>query len=66
MFIYKIDPITTNGVVTIGEKYLTPKSIGIVSWLWNKDEVQINTKKLNNLIYFPDSPVNIISVTSLI
>ena len=65
MFTDKIELIISNGVETIGEKDLIPKGIGTVSWSWNDDEGQVHTIKLNNVIYFPESPVNIISATAL-
>ena len=61
----KIEPIIYNGVATIGVKYLITKGIGAVSWSWTDDERKLHTKKLNNLLYFPDSPVNILSATEL-
>ena len=50
---------------TIGGKDLIPKWIVTVSWYWNDDKVRLHTKKLNNRIYFPNSPVNILSATEL-
>ena len=44
MFTDKTHPIISNGVVTIGGKYLIPNGIGTVGWYWNDDEVQLNTK----------------------
>ena len=60
-----IEPIPYNVVATIGEKSLIPKGIGTVSWSWTDDEEQLYTNKLNNLIYFKESPVNILSENSL-
>ena len=54
-----IDPTISNGVSTIGGKYLIPKGIGTVIWYWTNDEGKMHTNKLNNAIYFPDSPFNI-------
>ena len=65
MFTDKIEPIISNGVATIGGKYIIPRMIGKVSWYWNDDEVQLHTNKLNNVLYFTDSPVNILSATAL-
>ena len=61
MFTDKIYPIISNGVTTIYGKYLIPKGNVTVSCTWTDDEVQLYTNKLNNLLYFPDSSVNIIS-----
>ena len=60
-----IDTIISNEVATIGGKYIISKEIGTVRWSWNDDEGQLHTKKLNNVLYFPDSTVNIISATVL-
>ena len=35
MFTDKIEPIISNGVATIGVKYIIPKWIDTVSWSWN-------------------------------
>ena len=37
MFTYKIEPIISNGVSTIGGKYIIPKGIGKVIWYWTDD-----------------------------
>ena len=60
-----IEPIISNGVANIGGKGLFPKGIGTVIWSWNNNEVQLHTKTLNNVLYFPDSPVYILSTTTL-
>ena len=46
-------------------KYLIAKVIGTVIWYWTDEKGELHTKKLNNVLYFPDSPVNIISATAL-
>ena len=61
----KIEPIIYNGVETIGGKYLIPKGIVTVIWSWTDDEGQLHTNKLDNVLYFPDSSVNILSENSL-
>ena len=65
MFTEKIELIISNGVATMGEKYLIPKGNVTVRCFWNDDEGQLHTNKFNNLIYFSDSSVNIISETAL-
>ena len=65
MFTDKIESIISNGVVYIGGKDLIPKGIGTVVWYYNDDGGQLHTKKLNNLLYFPESPVNIRGSTAL-
>ena len=39
----KIEPIISNGVAYIGEKYIIPKGIGIFSWSWTYDEGKLHT-----------------------
>ena len=46
-------PVIYNGVENICEKYCIPKGIVIVIWSWTDDEGQPQTKKLNNVLYFP-------------
>ena len=65
VFTYNIEPIIYNRVATIGGNDLITKVIGIVSWSWTDDEGKLQTNKLNNVIYFPESPVNILSATAL-
>ena len=60
-----IEPIIYNVVATIGGKDLIPKVIRTVICYWNDDERQLHTNKLYNLLYFPDSPVNILIATAL-
>ena len=65
MFTEKIEPKVYNGVETIDGTYLIPKGIGTVSWSWNDDEKQMHKNQSNNVLYFLDSPVNILSTTAL-
>ena len=41
------------------------KGIGAVSWSWTDGKVHLHRNKLNNLLYFPESPFNIISEIEL-
>ena len=65
MFVENIEIIMYNVVVTVGEKYLIPKRIGTFSYSFNDDKGQLYTKKLNSVLYFTDSTVNILSETVL-
>ena len=65
MSTYNIDPIIYNGVATIGRKYIIPKVIGTVIWFFTDDEGQLHKKILNNVLYFTDSLVNIISANTM-
>ena len=61
MFTKNIEIIISNGVENIGGKYLITKGIVTVIWYYTNYEGQLHTKKWNNVLYFTDSPVNIIS-----
>ena len=65
MFTGKSYPVIYNVVTTIGGKYLIPKQIVTVSWYWTDDEGRIHTNNSNNVLYFPDSPLNILMATTL-
>ena len=65
MFNDNIQPIISNVLVTRGGKYIFQKGIVTISWSWTDDEVKLHTNRLNDILYVPDSPVNIISATVL-
>ena len=65
MFTDKIDIFISNGVETIGRKYIITKYIFTDSWSCNDDEGNFHKNKFNNVLYFPESPVNILSATVL-
>ena len=52
-------------MATIGRKYIISKGIGTVIWSWTDYEEQLHTNKSNNIIYFTDSTVNILSTNAL-
>ena len=57
---------TTAGLVaTIGGKLNQPSGIGMVKWTWKDDGGALHTEQLDNALYFPKSPINIMSVTDL-
>ena len=49
----------------IGGKDVITKEIDTFIWYWTDDEGQLYTNKLNNLLYFPESPVNILGATAM-
>ena len=59
----KIDP--RNGVATIGGEDLRPSGIGMVKCSWDDDEGKTHNFFLVKTLFFPTSPVNIISVSRL-
>ena len=64
MLTHKINPVISNGVATIGETNIIPKGIDTVSWYQTDDWGQLQ-KQLNNVLYFTDSPGNILIETVL-
>jgi hypothetical protein len=55
---------TTKGMVaTIGGKLNRPGGIGTVEWTWKDDTGESHTERLDNVLFFPQSPINIMSVT---
>ena len=52
-------------MATIDERNLIPEGIVTVSLSWTDDEGKLHIKKLNNILYFTESPVNIICETEL-
>ena len=57
---------TTAGLVaTIRGKLNQSFGIGTVKWTWKDDGGAVHTEQLENTLYFPKSPINIMSVTEL-
>ena len=52
-------------VATIGGKLNRPAGIGTVEWKWKDDYGKTHTYHLEQVLYFPQSPINIMSVTEL-
>ena len=52
-------------MATICGKDLTRKGIGTVSCTCTDDEGKIYTNKFSNVLYFTDSPLNILSATEM-
>ena len=65
MFTNKIDPIISNGMETIGGNDIISKGIGTVICSWTDDDGQLHTKKVNNVLYFPGSLVNLLGAIAL-
>ena len=65
VFSDKIDHIIFNGVENIVGKGIITKNIGTGRSSCTDDEVQLHTKKLYNILYFPYLSVNILSATEL-
>ena len=56
-------PISNGMVATIGGKLNRPSGIGTVKWIWKDDSGVPHTQELKDVLYFPKSPINIMSVT---
>ena len=56
---------TNDKVMTVGSESLSPSGIGKVQVQWLDDDNQRFSIVLNDVLYFPNSPVNVISCTSL-
>ena len=41
------------------------KGIGTVRWSWTNDYGNLHSNKFKNVVYFTDSPINILSATVL-
>ena len=65
MFTDKIKLMISSGVATIGGKYLITKGVGTVIWSCADDEGRLYKNKFNNVLYFSDSLVSILSATAL-
>jgi hypothetical protein len=50
-------------VATIGGRQNASAGIGTVRWKWNDDDGVSHTFEIRDVLYFPESPVNILSVT---
>ena len=55
--------MTSHKVATIGGRGHAPSGIGIVKWIWKDDEGNSHEFLIHNTLYFPQSPINILSVT---
>ena len=65
MYVGEIRPVKTQGVATIGGTNFKPSGIGTVQWSWRDDNYKKHTEELDNVLFFPESPVNIISLHQL-
>jgi hypothetical protein len=63
MFTHLRELTDVRTVATIGGKNSRPSGIGTVKWSWLDDAGQTHKYELQDVYYFPQSPVNILSVT---
>ena len=66
MFDGELRPTDSHYVATIGGgKNNVAAGMGTVKWTWKDDNGKSHTMLIHDVLYFPSSPVNILSVTSL-
>ena len=63
MYVGELRPIESHKVATIGGKGHSPAGIGTVKWSWNDDCGHKHEYLVENVLFFPQSPINILSVT---
>ena len=64
MFVGDLSPVTNHKVATIGGKGHQPSGLGTVRWSWRDDKGTLHEYLVENVLYFPQSPINILSVTT--
>ncbi len=64
MYVGDIVPVFSQAIVTIRGKSNKPSVIGTVQWSWKDDNGKLHIHLVKNVIFFPDSPVHILSITS--
>ena len=65
MFVGEMRSSTNQGVATIGGKGHQPSGIGTVRWTWRDDIGKLHEFLIEDVLFFPQSPNNILSVTYL-
>ena len=63
MFTHYCNLTDVQNVATIGGKNSKPTGIGTIKWSWWDDNGTTHQYELQDVYYFPQSPVNILSVT---
>ena len=63
MFVGKMKKTISHGVETIGGKGHRPSGIGTVRWTWRDDLGKAHEYLIEDVLFFPESPINILSVT---
>ena len=63
MFVGEIRPLQHMKVATIGGKGHKASGTGTVKWSWYDDDGILHEQFIQDVLYFPASPINILSVT---
>ena len=64
MYVGEMQQIHNTNVATIGGKGHPVSGIGTVKWHWKDDDGVGHEFLVEDVLYFPQSPINILSVTS--
>ena len=64
MFVGELRPVPNTKVATIGGKGHAASGIGTVKWAWTDEAGKSHEYLIENCLYFPQSPINILSVTA--
>ena len=59
----ELTPVRGHKVATIGGKGHAPSGTGTVRWRWKDDKGNPHEYLVRNVLFFPQSPINILSVT---
>ena len=65
MFEGEIRRMDQHYIATIGRSKNSAADMGMVNWHWKDNDGKLHTIKIKDVLFFPASPVNILSVTSL-
>lgn len=63
MYVEDLSPVKSHRVVTIGGKGHAPSGIGTIRWSWCDGQGKKHEYLVENVLHFPESPINILSVT---
>lgn len=63
-FVGEIRRVSNHKVATIGGKGHSASGIGTVKWSWLDDDGNSHDYHIKDVLYFPESPINILSVTA--
>ena len=63
MFVGKIRKVSNQQVATIGVKGHHPSGVGAVKWIWRDDSGKLHEYLVEDVLFFPQPPINILSIT---
>ena len=64
MFVGEIKPLQQTKVATIAGEGHSASGIGTVCWIWHDDFGVKHEYLVKDVLYFPQSPINILSITA--